>query len=94
LEEILGMSKFIIEEWLVYTAEKKFGATKCRLKTFDEVKEFVKDMETINEDVIVSQGGYRVDGKSLMGILSLNLEKYFEIFSKNFPKKFQEKWGV
>lgn len=44
-----------------------------RIKSVQEAKEFVQICEQINGDVNVSNGKRKVDGKSIMGILSLDL---------------------
>ena len=44
-----------------------------RIKSVQEAKEFVQICEQINGDVNVSNGKWEVDGKSIMGILSLDL---------------------
>lgn len=43
------------------------------LDKIDKVKEFVHIAESVPEDVTVVSGRYVIDGKSIMGILSLNL---------------------
>lgn len=44
-----------------------------RIRSVQEAKEFVRICEQINGDVNVSNGKREVDGKSIMGILSLDL---------------------
>lgn len=44
-----------------------------RLTTIEDVKSFVKTALSLPCDVLVSEGQCRVDGKSIMGIFSLNL---------------------
>lgn len=44
-----------------------------RIRSVQEAKEFVQICEQINGDVNVSNGKREVDGKSIMGILSLDL---------------------
>lgn len=44
-----------------------------RIRSVQEAKEFVQICEQIKEDVNVSNGKREVDGKSIMGILSLDL---------------------
>lgn len=44
------------------------------LKTIQDVKDFVEINSKYNDcEVIIKQGRYRVDGKSILGIFSLNL---------------------
>lgn len=47
--------------------------TKIRLNETDKVKKFVKELENQTFDADLSSGRYIVDGKSLLGIFSLNL---------------------
>ena len=44
-----------------------------RIRSVQEAKEFVQICEQINGDVNVSNGKREVDGKSIIGILSLDL---------------------
>ncbi len=44
-----------------------------RIRSVQEAKEFVQICEQIKGDVNVSNGKREVDGKSIMGILSLDL---------------------
>lgn len=44
-----------------------------KLKTIEDVKTFVKTALSLPCEVLVSEGQCRVDGKSIMGIFSLNL---------------------
>lgn len=44
------------------------------LKTIQDVKDFIEiSSKYKNSDIVVKQGRYRVDGKSILGIFSLNL---------------------
>ena len=45
------------------------------LNSIDKVKSFVNDMSKVEGDVIVSSGQYIVDGKSIMGVFSLDFSK-------------------
>ena len=49
------------------------GLIRIKFKTLDEIKKFVMEAERFEGDVLVYSGHYSVDGKSLMGILSLSL---------------------
>ena len=44
-----------------------------RLSTIADVREFVGDIAAFDGDVDLSSGRYIVDGKSIMGIFSLDL---------------------
>lgn len=46
---------------------------KIRLSTIADVREFVGDIAAFDGDVDLSSGRYIVDGKSIMGIFSLDL---------------------
>lgn len=46
---------------------------KIRLKTIEDVKDFCKTAMKIPSEVYVTEGRCRVDGKSLMGLFSLDL---------------------
>jgi phosphotransferase system HPr-like phosphotransfer protein len=45
------------------------------LDTIDKVKRFVNTVSLLDSDFDLSSGRYIVDAKSIMGILSLDLEK-------------------
>lgn len=44
------------------------------LKTIQDVKDFVKISARYHDgEIVIEQGKYRIDGKSILGIFSLNL---------------------
>ena len=45
------------------------------ISTIERVKEFVHICEQSNCDINVSKGSYVVDGKSILGVLSLDVSK-------------------
>ncbi len=45
------------------------------LNNIERVKKFVKIAMSIPTDVIVTEGKYTIDGKSLMGLFSLDLSR-------------------
>ena len=47
---------------------------RIRLDSIDKVKDFVRIAERFTGDIQISSGKHTVDGKSILGILSLNLE--------------------
>ena len=51
--------------------EKDIIRVKCR--TLDEIKKFVNLAEKLESDILIYSNHYVVDGRSLMGILSLSL---------------------
>lgn len=63
---------------------------KVKLDTLTDVKNFVNLAEKLNDEVIVYSGHYVVDGKSLMGILSLALNYMIKVrvFNKEEKEKF------
>ena len=46
-----------------------------RIDIFQKVKDFVNLMQDIKEDTVLHSGKYSVDAKSIMGVLSLDLDK-------------------
>jgi phosphocarrier protein HPr len=48
---------------------------KIRLKSIDDVKDFVNCSMACPDDVTLKLGKYIVDGKSIMGIFSLDLNQ-------------------
>lgn len=46
-----------------------------RIDTFQKVKDFVNLMQDIKEDTVLRSERYSVDAKSIMGVLSLDLDK-------------------
>jgi len=49
------------------------------LNSVDKVKQFVNIASKLDCDLDLSSGRYMIDGKSIMGILSLNLSKPIEM---------------
>ena len=56
------------------------------LNSTDKVKEFVGVTVTFDGDIDVVCGRYIVDGKSIMGILSLDLTKELELLLNGVTK--------
>ncbi len=53
---------------------------KIKLNTVNDVKEFVRISESFKYDSIdVKQGRWIIDGKSIMGVFSLNLTKELDV---------------
>ena len=57
------------------------------MHTIEEVKSFVKLVNTFESNVYCIQGRYTVDGKSLMGIFTLNLPDGFIVKVENSNDK-------
>ena len=51
------------------------NTVKILLNTIEKVKSFNRDILFFNSDIDLIQGRYVVDGKSIMGIFSLNLSE-------------------
>ena len=68
--------------------EPNFGTTKVRvlLNKIADIPEFVNLVSKCNDDVVVKSGKYAVNGKSLMGLYSLDLTKSLSVeFYGNIP---------
>jgi hypothetical protein len=50
-----------------------------KLDTFDKIKRFISIAEKLDYDIDLISGRYVVDGKSIMGIFSLDLSKPIEV---------------
>lgn len=48
---------------------------KAKVNTMEDIKEFVAYLNQFPNDVDVSSAQYVVDGKSILGVFSLDLEK-------------------
>ena len=72
-----------------------------KLNTIDDVKEFVNICSKYNVDIDVKHGKFAVDGKSILGIFSLNLMDKLDVYILtqdervigDFRKKIS-KWNV
>ena len=51
-----------------------------KINTIDKIKSFVHDIEKVPFDVLISNGRYTIDAKSIMGIFSLDFGKPIEIY--------------
>ena len=54
-------------------------SVKIRLSTISDVRDFVNIVASYDGDVDLISGRYMVDGKSIMGIFSLDLSKPIEL---------------
>lgn len=52
---------------------------RIKLDTVDKVKSFTARANTFDGKLYASCGGYKVDGKSIMGLFSLDLSKEIEL---------------
>jgi phosphotransferase system HPr-like phosphotransfer protein len=55
------------------------SSVRLTLNSFEKVKDFVRCNESYNGDVDVLSGRYVIDGKSIMGMYSLDLTKELEV---------------
>ncbi len=46
---------------------------RIKINSLNDVYEFVKHAQDVDGDIIVSKGKFHVDGKSVLGILSLDM---------------------
>ena len=72
---------------------------RIKLPTANDVKEFVNVAMRCPYQIDVKRGRYIVDGKSIMGLFSLNLSEPLSILipmteSKNYVKNVFKKWEV
>lgn len=51
-----------------------------KIDTIDKIKSFVHDIEKVPFDVLMSNGRYTIDAKSIMGIFSLDFGKPIEVY--------------
>lgn len=67
------------------------------LKELKDIEDFVTLAQRSNEDILVSRGKYMVDGRSLLGLLSLNCYLGVTVeFSENndYFKENIKKWEI
>ena len=50
-----------------------------KLKDAEQIEMFVKITQSLESDVIIGEGNIQVDGKSLMGIMRLDLKKPYKV---------------
>ena len=72
---------------------------KIKLSTANDVKEFVNIAMMCPYQLDVKHGRYIVDGKSIMGLFSLNLSETLTVMipmtaNKNYIKNAFKKWEV
>lgn len=65
---------------------------KVKVNTMDDIKRFVSYLNQFPNDVDVSSAQYVVDGKSILGVFSLDLEKPLTVkFHGEVSSELQEK---
>ena len=65
---------------------------KVKVNTMDDIKNFVYLLNQFENDVDVSSAQYVVDGKSILGVFSLDLDKELTVkFHGEVPAELQEK---
>ena len=72
---------------------------RIKLPTANDVKEFVNAAMLCPYQIDVKRGRYIVDGKSIMGLFSLNLSEPLSVMipmtaNKNYIKNAFKKWEV
>lgn len=68
-----GMNaRVVVTAWTDKRGDRKM---QVKLNNMKEVQEFVNRCSMFEEDVYLSSGRYVINGKSLMGILSLDLSR-------------------
>lgn len=64
------------------------------LDTFEKIKKFISMTERLDYDLDLISGRYVVDGKSIMGIFSLDLSRPIEVnilnYNGDYPKELEE----
>ena len=73
---------------------------KLNLEQYTAIKEFINESQDCTAEVLLCSGNYRVDGKSILGVFSLDLSKPVNLicedendyprFSKWFAKETTE----
>lgn len=53
-----------------------------KLSTVQDVQEFIKITTRFEEEIVVNSGHFRVDGKSIMGLFSLDLSKVVNVTAR------------
>lgn len=65
---------------------------KAKVGTMDDIKQFVYLLNQFEGDVDVSSAQYVVDGKSILGVFSLNLDRALTVkFHGEVPAELQAK---
>lgn len=62
--------------------------TFIKLHGINDVVQFTQNASFVDGDVIVSRGAYKVDGKSLMGMLSIDVSQGFSVEFPEDAEKF------
>ncbi len=70
----------------------KITEIKAKVNTMEDIKTFVTYLNQFSGDVDVSSAQYVVDGKSILGVFSLDLEKPLTVkFHGEIPSELEEK---
>ncbi len=64
--------------------------TKIQMINVDDVKRFVTAANNYDFEIDLTCGRYTVDGKSIMGIFSLDLSKEIQLTASQYDEKFIE----
>lgn len=71
---------------------ERFKSIKIKLNCVDDVNEFVAIASLNQEDIDIRSDRYVIDGKSILGILSLDLKKVLivDIYGGDFAEKIKK----
>lgn len=53
--------------------------TKVNLNLMKDIMAFLQDVKTLEGDIVATQGQAKIDCKSILGLLSLNLSKPIDV---------------
>jgi len=59
-----------------------------KLRGINDVVKFTQEASMVDGDVIISRGSYKVDGKSLMGMLSIDVSQGISVEYPEDAEKF------
>lgn len=59
-----------------------------KLHGINDVVQFVQSASFVDGDIVVSRGSYTIDGKSLMGMLSIDVSQGFSVEFPEDAEKF------
>lgn len=66
-------------EYVVKKKKVRWVSMYIRLDSVEKVKEFVNNIQSCEGEIDLISGRYEVDGKSLLGVFSLDLTKPIEV---------------
>lgn len=66
--------------------------TEIKLTTLEDLREFVAICTCYEEDIDVISGRYTIDGKSIMGLMSINLQQNIKVLINTSDVKVQDRF--